>query len=399
MEKKKIRLKSSMIYGILLYIAGYMVLYVGSNMFSTYLNLSGYTNAQIANILSLVSIANYAVQPVMGQLIDSGRCKLTGYILCASIAFGGTVFFASSPRTFFTAIIYALFVKCCCAGVDFLMDSWVMKLAQLDSELDFPLIRAFGSLSYALSGLVFGKIFSIYSFKASLIGLPLILAFMAVICFLTPEPSLKTKAREKTKIRDHLSILKNPLFDFFLLFQALGMGILLVCDTYIPVLILDMGGTTADSGLATFVLCMTEFICGLFFTRICTKLGTNNTIAIGLCGFAIKLVLISYMPTPKLVVLACLTQAVSYCFFMPGKMQFVQENVQTQDVGTALYLCQLMQSLTAVCIFNPLIGKFSTLYGTAVMMRIFGVSTVVLGIIYAAGIRIIPKLMQGKISR
>ena len=380
------------LYCSLLFAAGYAMAYVVSVSFSSYLNLAGYANATIATLSSITSIASYIVKPIAGQIIDAGKCKKTGFVLSALTLIFSVIFYAAPTKTMPIAVLYAVFAITCCGSISFLMDSWIIKLIQQNEGMEYARLRAFGSLSYAVTGLIFGTLFNLFGYTANLVVVPAIILLEIYIYTRLPDPELTEASRHKTRILDHLEIFKDPMFDIFLFIESCGMCVLSALDSYIPVLILQMGGTTVHSGIATFVLAGTEFLCGMFmFSKVADKVGTDRTVWMGLIGFTVKCFAVSLMPSPVLIILACLTQAISYCFFMPGKMRYIQENVTAENVGTALSVANLVQAACSVLIFNPLIGSFSNSYGTAGMLERFGVISACLGVAFIIALRIFKK--------
>lgn len=178
------------------------------------------------------------------------------------------------------------------------------------------------------------------------------------------------------------SILQKPLFITFVLCYLFPTSIYALLDNYMPVLILERGGTSFHAGLSSFVMASLEFIFLNFYTGFADRLGTRNTVALGMVGFFFKAVIISLMPTPTAIIAACVTQIISFCIFMPSNVRFIQETSTPEEATSAYTLLQVIDSLFSAVVTNPVAGALKEGLGTGWMLSIFGILSAVSGVVF-----------------
>ncbi len=376
-----------------MFAAYYALLYPGAMMLPTCMIMLGYDSSLIAVMSSISGAISLLLRPLFGMLTDRGHCRKLCLLFSLSMAFGTVLFFFSPVHDLLHAVLYAVFestsVACC---ID-LVDSWALKLVKQTGEVDYGKVRAFGSGSFAVTGLIYGWIVS----KTGIVIVPYtILAF--IILFLTfvfsvPDPEAGGENDEKTNLKDGFRLLKGKRFRSFVLFYALASVTYIFTDSYITVLILERGGTTAHTGLNDFIAAMLEFFFLHYYTRLADRIGTDRTVWIGMIGFFIKASLAAIMPKPSLIILACTTQLISYCFFLPSRMRFVEENVEQHEMGSALFVSSFVTSVISTFIANPIASRLIPVFGTGRAMLFFSLPALVSGIGF-----IVASRMQNKRS-
>ncbi len=108
-------------------------------------------------------------------------------------------------------------------------------------------------------------------------------------------------------------------------------------------------------------------------------------------GFFIKASLAAIMPTPPLIILACTTQLISYCFFLPSRMRFVEENVDQHEMGSALFVSSFVTSVLSTFIFNPIASQMIPKIGTGNTMLWFSLPALLSGIGFMIAARMLKE--------
>ena len=132
----------------------------------------------------------------------------------------------------------------------------------------------------------------------------------------------------------------------------------------------------------SFVMAGIEFFLLRVFTPIADRIGTHRVFALGIAGFGIKALAVSLMPTPQMIIAACVTQTVSFCLYFPGRMRVLSEEVEQESLAGAFATAGIYSSLVNILLVNPVTGYLSESIGTAAMMRCFTLLCLAAGAAY-----------------
>ena len=368
-----------------LYAVYYVLMYTIGIMTSTYLLNYGFPSEAVATMLSVSGFITLVCKPFFAGFIDKGHCKPLVVLYVALIGAGTFVFFGTAEKSYVHAILWAIMAQ----GFTFmsaeLTDSWCLKLIKEYGGIDYGKARSFGSISYAITAAAYGVAITNMGYQVAPYVIYTALAIMLVLALTLPNPS--AMEGYKPTLREKFSVLTNSRFLTMVIFCAIGNATTMLLDSYIPVLITERGGTATQVGLSSFVMAGLEFIMLMFFTKIANFVGTDNVLSIGMLGFALKAVLVSIMPTPNMIIIACATQVFGFCMFLPGRMRFIEEEIDQRHIASAMTVNGMISSIVSTFISNPLAGSLTKSVGTARMLQVFACTAAFAGIGFAIAIR------------
>ena len=348
--------------------------------FSLYMTEMGYSSILLAAMLSVVSGMLLASRFLVPKIIDGAHCHRVMIVSTAASVIGSAVFFFVPGLSAVKALCYTVLGI---GGYQIQMsltDPWIMKIMETDESIDYGKVRSFGSIAYAVAAVVYG-----WALTRNGIGIAFwtILVFEAVQLTVTVTiPDEKRKAGKGEGTSPWKSILRKPLYLIFVVCYLFPTSIYALLDSYMPVLILERGGNSFHAGLSSFVMAALEFVFLMFYTKIADRFGTRKIIAVSMIGYAVKAFAVSLMPTPELIIIACVTQTVSFCLFMPSIVRFIQETNTPEEATSAYTLLQVIDSLFSTFVTNPVAGVLKESYGTGVMLCLFGVLSAVSGVLF-----------------
>ncbi len=359
----------------------YMSLYLVM-MFSTYLVSFGYDEVYISTCSTVSAVVTLLLKPLWARLADAGRCRLEALVMVCLMEVGFVVFFTFRTEKI-TAILYSVLVTVSSIILMDLIDSWVVKLSKETGNIDYGKTRSFGSISFAVTGLLFGFATTRFGLSIAPYVMSVILLAIGIVSQTVPDPILEE--RTKRSFKESLSLLRDRRFLFFTIAYSLANTAFNFTDAYIPVLILNRGGNTTHIGVNDFVMSFIEFLMLKQFTRIADRFGTDKVLTLGMFGFFIKAGLAALAPTPALTVAACLSQCVSFCMFVPGRMRFLQEEIDKDNVSTAMSIVGIAGSLANIGISNTLSQKLIPSVGLPGTMMTFAFIALGASFIYYLG--------------
>ncbi|MBR5502555.1 MAG: MFS transporter [Oscillospiraceae bacterium] len=374
--------------------AFYALLYMVSSMFSSYLLYHGFDKTTVTTMSSISAVILLFGRPLLSGIIDKGRCRPLAVIYCAAIAAGTVVFFFGGKPSMAKVVCYTLLSSVASSAFMDLSDTWVLKLIKESGSIDYGKARAFGSGSYAVTSLLYGAALTAFGYDIAPYCIFALLAVLLAVSMYMPNP--QSQLPQDGKKKGSLSLLRNPGFLVFVVFGTVAGNTLSMLDNFIPVLITEKGGSAFHIGFSSFLMAGIEFFLLRVFTPVADKVGTHRIFAFGIFGFAVKALLVSLMPTPAMIIAACVTQTLSFCIYSPGRMRVLQEEVDQENLAGAFTITSIYSSLCSSFIMNPVSGYLSETIGTAAMMRCFAAVCVLASIGYAVARRSISAAEKAK---
>ena len=365
--------------------AGYYALfYMVGMMFSGYLMESGFEKSTVTTMSSISSFILLVTKPLFSTVVDKGHCRLLACCYCAAIAAGSGIFFFSPSRGMPQVLAYTVLCSVGSGAFMDLTDTWVLKLIKQSGDVDYGRTRAFGSAAYALCSLAYGAALTAFGYGIAPWCILALLAVLLAVTLTMPDPprALQAPDAKKGVFSGRLSLLKNPMFLCYMVLGTVAGHTLGMMDNFIPVLITERGGTAFHIGLSSFVMAGIEFFLLRVFTPIADRIGTHRVFALGIAGFGIKALAVSLMPTPQMIIAACVTQTVSFCLYFPGRMRVLSEEVEQESLAGAFATAGIYSSLVNILLVNPVTGYLSESIGTAAMMRCFTLLCLAAGAAY-----------------
>lgn len=373
-------MKTNSIKCAVYYVACYALAFMIFISFSLYMTELGYSSMLLAAMLSVTSGMLLFIRFAVPGLISRGYCHEAMILSSVVSVIGTAVFFFAPGESAIKAVCYTLLGI---GGYQIQMslsDPWMMKIMETDIDMDFGKVRSFGSIAYAVTAVVYGLALKKFGMGIAFWSILVLEAVqLAVVLTIPDEKRKNTAARKASPWKD---VLKKPLFRIFVLCYLFPTSVYALLDSYIPVLILERGGDSFYSGLASFVMAGLEFILLMFYTKAADRIGTRKITAISMMGFAVKAFAVSLMSTPVLIIAACVTQIISFCLFMPSIVRFTQETNSPEEAASAYSLLQVIDSLFSAIVTNPAAGVLKEVFGTGIMLCIFGVLSAVSGVMF-----------------
>lgn len=238
----------------LVYWSSNCVLYAFLMMF---LREHGFSSAVCGITAALITGMGIFIHPLMGYISDTyipGKKILLG---CFAVAIPFTLVL---PYTVSLGTIFIMVVTLLSFFDNYqysMIDAWIIKLKVNHPQLDFARIRAFGSLGYGITALIFGGIITRFGFNMMFYAHSLLL-LVVVLCIL-PLPAAPCTNNNKTKDSQKLSfgeivrlLLKNQRYVVLILSVCLYQFAIRSTVSFLALIIQAAGGNSANLGITTF---------------------------------------------------------------------------------------------------------------------------------------------------
>ncbi|MBP9478966.1 MAG: MFS transporter [Sebaldella sp.] len=337
-----------------------------------------FKSSEIGVILAIECIASVFSQTILGSFADKHKNILLKYIVIAVliVSFIANLLLMFIPSTFWTVALIFTLIGMSEYSATSLINSLAIQFVNIGIPINFGLARGLGSFSYAIAGLMLGKL--IVKFGAESIlpvhGLFLFLVIIAVLLFNRPDKFQKTNVveleeTEKSVDKLWVMILNNKALFYFLvsivlIFISHGM-----LANFLPQIIEHVGGNSGDYGTAMFLAAMSEIPTMVFFSFFMRKTTSGKLVILSFFFFFIKSLLFYFSNTIPQIFAFQMLQILGYGLFVPASVYYVNEIVSENEKIKGQSLVTVASMGVGITIGNLLGG---------VTLDVFGVSTLLI---------------------
>lgn len=353
MQRKKG--SSATINFMLLFIGFYIAQIIYFGLLPSMLADFGYGETFVGYVMTLMSATGLVVRLLLGYIVDKYSCpKGIVTVVFSFYALMQVLFFYLYTSSLYITI-FALTAMGFVGVVGGICDSWAVKYQQIDSNLDYGMVRSFGSISYAITGLVSGQLIAKYGNGVA--------AFMALIAWLIVmfaairipnPPRVETKAEKVSFSAGLKECLKSKPFVLMLVCSLLCMPAETSANSYYSLIVTTKGGDAGDVGLGLFVMAFSEFWVIFFFSKLSKKFGADRLYYFGLFGDIIRCIVLALAPNATWVIIGICTQAISFGLTMPGSVICIKNHVGYKYSAIGLQLMYVIKGIMSMIINTPL---------------------------------------------
>lgn len=330
------------------YFAGYMsffsfyALYLAENGFSkSALGLIS-TGTAAANIISLVGagvLADRLLSPKKIILFAGAASALWGFILLRAPNALPLALLAVVPVSF---LDFALLGS---------LDAWINLAAGHSSKVNYSVARGIGGLSGACASLVLGAVLQV-------IGRGRIVWFhfafyllLLLVAFQTPDLPRPGRGQAKASAAVLWQNRRYLLFLAASLLLFLGWRALL---TYLPALVVDLGGGSVHQGLSMAVMSFGSMLVLGLYPRLRRRVGVVWLLGAGAAFMVLRLLCMVFVHALAPLILVQLLEAVSYGLFQPAAMEYIGSITPVETRATALSVYTAVQMPAGTILANAL---------------------------------------------
>ena len=358
-DKKKNEFILTIIFSIsmLLYYGLYSMSY---GFISNILFKKGIANANQALIILCINICSIIMQSKASSFLDKTK-KTTVATFCiwmfaAIIIFSAfTVVFLNQTKTY---IIFNILCYSTILSVWPLIGVIPFKSERYGLSVDYSMPRGIGSISYAVSALIFGFVFSKFDILYS--GY-----FYIVFCFLSivmlvlynkiehahsSFHNYNSANIESYKVNDStIEFLKNnKMFLIYLIGVVLVSQSHMVFYTYTQQIVSRFGGGIKDIGMAYFISAAIELPVISSYRYFNKRFANKHIQIFSLIMFPVKLFLISIAKSGFQLNIIMIMQIFSYALFCMTYPYYVNEVLRKEDIVKGQALVNICFAISSV---------------------------------------------------
>lgn len=366
--KKKANINYALVYtffeGMISFIFGYGI-YI--------LLQKGFSNSLAGIIASLSSTISIFTSMLCSNFVDNNK-KLNAIqvsmIICIILVF---IFFFNilTTKPDFFSIIAFILLHCIFECIEPAINSYNFLFNVSGIKVNFGLVRAIASLSYAIICVIYGLLADAYSYRVLLI-VALIFDLLTIIMMYRLNNNYKQIKHDKVESKIETISFK----EFFKNNESYVLIILCLCglfsgvtmiDSFLTIILSDVSGTAKDVGYNLFIKAVFEIPGIFFFSKIEKKFGIKKVLKFATFWYPIKMLLTYLAKTTTLIYISQLFHGVPFSIILSGMVSLVNQTMNKKESTRGLAL--FSSSLTVGSIIASLLaGIISDLFSVKTMI-------------------------------
>lgn len=350
--------------------------------YASYLTSLGYGEALIGRVMSSLGLASLFFMPAGGYLADrfSNYRALTAVCVCIVASMIWLVCWKPSVTVVYIFTVIGIGASRVLEGF---LDSWIGKISKEEKELDYGKIRSSGSIAYAISAPILGRLFSRVGYITA--GYTaVIMAFISLFAAYKLRNPVLTEGKEKgPSLRETVRYLRgNRKYLAFLICMMLMNVTAQSFYGFIGVLVENIGGDVENLGIYYFILAFLEFLVVRNYSKITAKIGLKNTIVLSMVGTAIKSVAPTLVHSMAGFYCCAATQCISFALSMPSTPVYQARYVDKEYLSTGLLVTTTCSTGLISFVLSATYGQVAESIGVALMLRWFSLFALIAAVLF-----------------
>lgn len=315
----------------------------------TFLYAGGYSASQVGLVMALSSVCNVFAQPLWGYIADAKLKIRTTILLCLGATIPLVALMPLFARTMLSLAIGACVISCFENPLRGLMDSLTNQAESKNRYIIYGVARGCGSFFSAVASLLAGQFLVEWGVEwaFAIHGVLLAIAIGAILAFSGVECREGQKEKEPEKKKSEITLfsavktlLGNRIYCFvFLSTILLNIG-LKAALTFAPVMIVDLGGTSAHTGYSMAVNTIGMLPCMVIYSWMYRKKHiSNDRLYLLACVFTVaRIASMAVVNSLNAVICVQIINSLSYGFLQPAMICAVSDATPLAYRSTAITL-------------------------------------------------------------
>ncbi|MCL2080781.1 MAG: MFS transporter [Oscillospiraceae bacterium] len=301
-----------------------------------FLHEHGFSYTQIATATMISSVCGFFIQPLWGTLNDRGVSPKLLVFITTGLSVAGFFLLTYHGGVYIVSVISLIISALGAASMMPIIDAWGVKLISQGEGLSYPVTRSFGSLTYALTSILFGIMLDALGMRVTP-WLMLILAVpLAVVTLLLPAPRAARADVGSQKFSEAVGILlRHPTYKYYVIaffISGIGSAAQLL---YYPMLMLELGGTNSHIGTGLAVMALAEVVVMPFYGKLRARFGVRNIYVFSLFGTGVRILVVALSVNPLMGIYMMVLQSIAGALAFPSIPAYVSENIDSRLISTA----------------------------------------------------------------
>ena len=339
--------------------------------FNLYLNKTlGWSGTNIGLMTSLGSLLILLSQPVWGRVSDLAN---KSHILAAALGIAAllTLVQPLAAGSFLLFSIIRLAHAVFAGSLNPMLDGITLDVLG-DAKDTYGSYRLWGSFGFALTSLIFGKVYELIGFGSMFVSYFIItMASMFIVLGIHPDRDGKTEA-DKPSTVPLRAVLANPPLVMLLIGLFLVMMPFAAADNFLTLYFDALGVPASYTGYAFGLTAVVEVPLFLAAPKLINRFGHKPVLVASTGLFGLKLLLNVLYPSPGIAIILQTLTGIGFAFFQVASVLMVDALVpkQFRTTGQAI-LATVTWSLSGI-VGGVIVGRLLDAAGIFTAFRIAG---------------------------
>lgn len=305
------------------------------------LQSKNFTDSEIGIILAMQSIASILAQPVISAFAGKYPHIPLKKIVAGMLFFGAAItsIFFFLPHLFFPAVLIFIVIGMTQFSAPAFINAMAMQLSNAGINVNYGAARGIGSVSFALFGIILGKLVDI---SGTSIIIPSAVIFLLITCALLlkiysppaaaiPDVVDTASPVEMPKTSILTFLRNNKAYTGFCIASAFIFSCHTCITNFLPNITDSLGGSITDQGMVRGISAALELPIMFLYSRLAKRIGNNKLLTLSAFSFFLKSLATMLVPSMALFFAVQVFQMPAFGLYTPAAVHFSDHAVSDAD--------------------------------------------------------------------
>ena len=338
----------------------------------------GVSNTLIGIVTATGCVSSIFLAPTLSSLVTEkdnlSIPKVLNVVFTILMVLFALINFVDIPQLM--VVVFYIIINALLISVGPFLQTLASSYMQAGYDVNFGFARGLGSVSWAVTALIFGFIIDMFSSKV--LGIGFIVSALLTLTILKTLPEVSKFKGGKKKGGSPFTIVRKYRVYFFLL---LGFSFCLSAassiGTYLIDIVKSLGGSESFYGVAVFIMAFSEMPVMAVSPWLMKKYKTIDLIVVGAICYVIRNVTMCLAPNLPILCIGMIFQGFSFGLFTAVITYYVIYNIDVEDQAMGQTMITVMNSGFGSTLGNLLGGVLQDMFGLTGMYAFIIVCTII----------------------
>lgn len=304
------------------------------------LQSKNFTDSEIGIILAMQSIASIIAQPLISTFAGKHPHIPLKNIVTAMLLFGAAIssVFFFLPHLFLPAVLIFMVIGMTEYSAPAFLNAIAMQLTNAGVKINYGVSRGIGSLSFALAGVLLGKLVDIS-------GTDMLIPFSVILVLITcvlvwrmyALPQKEVTAVDvaspaqipQTNIWTFLR--RNKVYTGFCIASSFIFACHACVSNFLPNITDSLGGSITDQGIIRGISAAFELPIMFIYSILARRISSHKLLTVSAFSFFLKSLATMFVPSISLLFLVQAFQMPAFGLYTPAAVHFSDHSVTDAD--------------------------------------------------------------------
>jgi len=299
-----------------------------------------FTNSEIGIILAMQSIASIIAQPLISTFAGKHPHIPLKNIVTVMLLFGAAIssIFFFLPHLFLPAVLIFMVIGMTEYSAPAFLNAIAMQLTNAGIKINYGVSRGIGSLSFALAGILLGKLVDIS-------GTDMLIPFSVVLVLITcvlvwrmyappqkEQPAVDVASPAQIPQTNIWTFLRrNKVYTGFCIASCFIFACHACVSNFLPNITDSLGGSITDQGIIRGISAAFELPIMFIYSILARRISSHKLLTVSAFSFFLKSLATMFVPSISLLFLVQAFQMPAFGLYTPAAVHFSDHSVTDAD--------------------------------------------------------------------